>query len=175
MKPGITTKMIRIMFWKLLFFVIIVLFAVYSIRSVSKHFLYLNDVLTSTPEQCSKEFRGLLATKDLAEMNITNIAMNALMAANQALLCYILLHGIAAWLTWKVAVGNLVVGAVVGAITFHINKTIESVVAPYVTKAERATDFSQGERLYFSSARENNSRLIILGVTIAAMTVVAMV
>lgn len=163
------------MFWKLLFFVIVVLFAVYSIRSVLRHVLYLNDALTSTPEQCSKEFRGLLVTKDLVEMNITNIAMNALMAANQALLCYILLYGIPVWLTWKVAVGNLVVGAVVGAITFYINKTIESVVAPFVIKAKCATDFSQGERLYFSSARENNSRLIILGITIAAMTVVVMV
>lgn len=45
------------MFWKLLFFVIIVLLAVYSIRSVLRQILYLSDAIAATPEQCSKEFR----------------------------------------------------------------------------------------------------------------------
>ena len=163
------------MFWKLLFFVIIVLFAVYSIRSVFRHFLYLCDAVTATPEQCPKEFRGLLTTRDLVEMNITNIAMNTLMAANQIVLCYILLHGIPAWLTWKVIVGDILLGSATGAITFYINKTVGGIVAPQVIKAKRATDFSAGERLYFASARENNSRLIILGVTIAVTAVVVII
>lgn len=163
------------MFWKLLFFVIIVLFAVYSIRSVLRHFLYLCDAVAATSEQCSKEFRGLLSPRDLVEMDITNIVMNALMAANQIVLCYILLYGIPAWLTWKIIVGDILLGSASGAITFYINKTIGGVIAPHVIKAKRTTDFSAGERLYFASARENNSRLIILGVTIAVTAVVALV
>lgn len=163
------------MFWKLLFFVIIVLLAVYSIRNVFRQILYLSDAVTATPEQCSKEFRGLLTTRDLVEMNITNIVMNTLMAANQIVLCYILLCGIPVWLTWKVIVGDILLGSATGAITFYINKTIGGVIAPYVIKAKRATDFSAGERLYFASARENNSRLIILGVTIAVTAVAALV
>lgn len=163
------------MFWKLLLFVIIVLFAVYSVRSVFRHFLYLSDAISATQEQCAREFQGLLTTKDLVEMDITNIVMNALMAANQIVLCYILLYGIPEWLTWKVIVGDILFGTANGAITFYINKTVESVVAPYVIKAKRATDFSAGERIYFSSAQENNSRLIILAVTIAVTAAVVLI
>lgn len=163
------------MFWKLLLFVIIVLFAVYSVRSVFRHFLYLSNAIGATQELCAKEFRGLLTARDLVEMDITNIVMNALMAANQIVLCYILLYEVPEWLTWKVIVGDILLGSATGAITFYINKTVESVIAPYVIKAKRATDFSAGERIYFSSARENNSRLIILAVTIAVTAAVVLI
>ena len=160
------------MFWKFILLAFILIFVVLTLMNIRKICCFFVNSITADNECFEKEFRGLLARKDLYGMLICNTIMNILCIANLAILCYISLYGEPEWLNWKWVVSDIVFGTVTGAVAFFMSKCIYKVVAPNVINAERCSEFSGGERVCYVITKNNNAMLILLGVAIVAVALV---
>lgn len=162
------------MIWKFLLLAFILIFVVITVLDIRKFYGFFVEIFTAGDESIKQEFRGLLSRKDLYVMSLGNLVMTVLCLANLVMLCYIPLYGEPMWLTWKWIVGDVVVSAVSGVATFFINKNVSGIVAPFVIKAKRCTDFSIGERVCYSLIRESDATLIFLCVAVTALTIIGL-
>ena len=162
------------MIWKFLLLAFVLIFVVITVLDIRKFYGFFVDIFTAGDESIKQEFRGLLSRKDLYVMCLANLVMTVLCLANLVMLCCIPLYGEPMWLTWKWIAGDVVVSAVSGVATFFINKNVSGIVAPFVIKAKRCTDFSIGERVCYSLIRESDATLIFLGVAVTTLTIIGL-